>query len=164
MRIPISVLALKKQLDGRGGFQGVVGDGGLGGCVGTHKQDGGPDCRNRASHEAVTEEKLLFITLPLITTAVFQPLDAGEIECLKRRYQRRILEGLIRFHTPSLGMAVGTANPVNFGGKRPRQPTRRRTRHPGGVGTRQSSVNSAVLPPGRLPSGQHCGAPACPIC
>ena len=57
---------------------------------------------NLASHKAVEDEQLLFITLPPNTTAVFQPLDAGVIECLKRRHKRRFLEGLIRSHTSSV--------------------------------------------------------------
>jgi len=70
---------------------------------------------NLASHEAVEDEQLLFITLPPNTTAVFQPLDAGVIKCLKRRYKRRFLEGLIRFHTSSVGTLAGSA-----AGARPR--------------------------------------------
>jgi len=64
---------------------------------------------NQVSHEAVEDERLLFITLPPNTTAVFQPLDPGVIECLKRRYKRRFLEGLIRFHISSVGTPAGSA-------------------------------------------------------
>jgi len=44
---------------------------------------------NLSSHEAVDHDKVEFITLPPNTTAISQPLDAGVIETLKRRYKRR---------------------------------------------------------------------------
>jgi len=64
---------------------------------------------NIVTHEDFEDKQLLFITLQPTTTEVLQPLDAREIECLKRRYKRRFLDGLIRFHTQSSGMPVNTA-------------------------------------------------------
>jgi len=47
-----------------------------------------------SSHETVEHDHVEFITLPPNTTAIFQPLDAGVIETLKRRYKRRFLRRL----------------------------------------------------------------------
>lgn len=50
---------------------------------------------NLASDDDISDEQMLLIALPLNTTAVCQPFDAGAIAAPMLRYKRRLLCGLV---------------------------------------------------------------------
>eukprot|EP00170_Pyropia_yezoensis_P000341 contig_1999_g342 len=51
---------------------------------------------NLACHSDIVDPQVTLIELPPNTTAVYQPLDAGVIDAVERRYQFRLLQRVVQ--------------------------------------------------------------------